>query len=532
MLLTVPPQSPLPGVETRTGAVRKWIDQLAYTNTLDTTHQLIGRLRDLHHQPLEAPHRHELLLCFLEAFQRLHEPLRRLPPATDDPLAQPRLHSLDRLTEELLIGFKYVINDAQQERHLLRRPKHLHQAVTLAMHLIALLLATRYQGYMPTDSQLWREAGTLLRYALQHQRGPQTVPTRLPFAGGQLDAAGSYALMAFLRLSDPFRLPHGTLWDCFGFLAEQIRRNGLQARPNAPDSPRARAVCIDCEPEEWRQAPPADADPTRWYWLDPTPLLETIEEAVAALERGTAPAGYGLSEAIGRHDAIQLLQRLRSHYTEPAQRRLERFDSDQTVQLAVGLEACFYLHNRGVAFDPRDYQSLEDEDAIEIGRPGGTLQAPSAAGYQAYRCNLINRGAGGLAVQLPAGGEPRIRVGELLAVSLADSGTDNPQWLIATVKWLVNQPRHRELGLQYIAREVSPCALRLGRDSQSGPTQPALQTEITHNDARYNLLITAKGTFRPQRRLELLHGSEQHPIECTQLVESTGLYERFCYSYL
>lgn len=532
MLLPVPPQTPLPGVDTRTGAVRKWIDQLAYTNTLDTSHQLISRLRDLHHQPLDAAHRHELLLSFLEAFQRLHEPLRRSPPAAADPLAASRLHTLDRLTEELLIGFKYVINDAQQERHLLRKPRHLHQAVTLAMHLIALLLATRYQSYLPTDTQLWREAGALLRYCRDHALGPQNIATPLPFAEGPLDGPGSYALMAFMRLSDPFRLPHGTLWDCFGFLASRIRRSGLRAEPRAPDSPRARAVCIDCEPAEWHQAPPADADPARWYWLDPAPLLEAIETGIQALDQGASPAQLGLSEAIGRQDARQLLQRLQSLYTDPPQRKLARFDSDQTVQLAVGLEACFYLHNRGVAFDPRDYLGAEDEEAIEIGPDQGPARAATAAGYQAYRCSLLNRSAGGLAVQLPLEGPPRIRVGEILAVSLAEADADDPQWLIATVRWLVRQPHHREMGLQYIARDVSPCALRAGRNNRSAPLQPALETSITHNDARYNLLITAKGMFRPQRTLELLRGPHPEPVQCTQLVESTGLYERFCYSPL
>ncbi|HSH29691.1 MAG TPA: PilZ domain-containing protein [Thiohalobacter sp.] len=530
MFLTVPPQFPLPGVDTRAGAVRKWIDQLPYTNSLDTAHQLITRLRDLHHQPLEAARRHELLQCFLEAFQRLHEPLRRPLPATaEDTLAAARLHSLDRLTEELLIGYKYVINDAQQERRLLRRPRHLHQAVTLAMHLIALLLATRYQSYLPTDTQLWREAGTLLHYGREHALGPQPLAGPLPFAEHRLDTAASYALMAFMRLSDPFRLPHGTLWDCFAFLAAQIRRCGLQASPEPPDSPQARAVCIDCEPAEWRQTPPPDADPARWYWLDPSPLLQAIQSASLALEQGTPPARLDLSEAIGRQDARHLLQRLQTQFRDPPQRRLERFESVQTVQLAVGLEACFYLHNRGVSFDPRDYLAPEDEDAIEIGQTPGSYPPAGGGNLQAYRCNVLNRSAGGLAVELPGDGPPRIRVGELLAVNLDDTDAGDPQWLIATIRWLVRQPRQRELGLQYIAREITPCALRLERGGRL-PPQPALETRITHHDTRYQLLITARGLFRPQRRLELLRGSQQQQIECTQLVESTGLYDRFCYT--
>lgn len=531
MFLIVPPQTPLPGVDTRPGAVRKWIDNLAYTSALETAHQLIYRLRDLHHQSLDASHRHELLLYFLQAFQRLHEPLRR-QTGMDNELMASRLHTLDRLTEELLIGFKYVINDAQQERHLLRRPKHLHQALALAMYLISLLLATRYQSYLPTDSQLWREAGALLRYSMQNNIPVIMLDSPLPFAERQLEATTRYSLMAILRLTDPFRLPHATLWATYSFLSRCIDRIGLRPQVTAPDSPHARAVCVTCEPTEWHTQPPEGADPADWVWLDLAPLLAEIEDASRALRQQATPEQVGLSDAISLQDGEYLLKRLRTQWSQIPERKLPRFDSDQAVHLTVGLQACFYLHNKGVAFDPRDYVELPEDDQIDLGQVATTDSSLPTDTFHAYRCTLINRSAGGLAIRLPQDSQLRMRVGDLLAVSLASAEETEPQWLIATVRWLVNQPPYVDAGVQYIARDVAPCAVRTATGSHRQPHQPALRTTIEHNQSSYNLLITTKGMFRPGRTLELVHNNHPAQVKCTYLVESTGLYECFCYETL
>lgn len=527
MFLTVPPQKPLPGVDTRPGAVRKWIDNLAYTNTQSTAHQVIERLRDLHHQKLDAGQRHELMLGFLNAFHRLHEPLRSQAGTNTEPAAS-RLQTLDRLTEELLIECKYVINDAQQARSLLRKPRARQQAVPLAMHLISLLLTTRYQSYLPTDSQLWREAGMLLRHAAEQRLSPADLGTPVPLADQPLDAASLYALMAIVRLTDPFRLPQGMLWETFSFLSTHRSRLGIQ--PDEPDSPHARAVCITCEPTEWHHRPPDDADPHDWYWLDLGPVLEAVGDALRSLAGGGTPVQAGLSDNITRQDAVHLLKRLQHQWTHPPERKLPRFEAEQTVHLAVGLEACFYLHNRGTAFDPRDYQELTEDDHIEMSEAQAPHRPATASGFQAYRCSLINRSAGGLAIRLPRDSQLQLRVGELLAVNLNASGDDAMgEWLTASVRWLVNQSPHQEAGLQYIARDVSPCALRLISGSYRNPYQPALETTVEHNHSTYNLIITSKGMYKPGRTLELVRGSQHIQVKCTHLVESSGLYERFCF---
>ena len=284
LFLTVPRQEAMPGVDTRPERLRAWIESLPYTSDRETTQRLIERLHDINHQPLPSTQRMALLDPFTRAFGRLHEALRS---ATAGPEHLDRLRLLDRFTEQLLIGYKYVINDAQAEPRRWGKPRHLYQAVNLAAHLIHLLLACRYQHYLPPEAASWRE---LFVYAESHEI-PATGHPDFPFASHPLSADRALAEAAMLRLADPFRLPEGQVWELLAYLDRL--EPPLHCTPLPEGSLPGEdhlAVCLHCAPGEFARPPESGNERRLWRLVDGRPLRAALEHDLQRLQAGACTA--------------------------------------------------------------------------------------------------------------------------------------------------------------------------------------------------------------------------------------------------
>jgi len=114
---------------------------------------------------------------------------------------------------------------------------------------------------------------------------------------------------------------------------------------------------------------------------------------------------------------MQLLSHLLKQYRLPPERRLVRVDAhDEEIEVGIGLDTAFALHNGGVPFNPMDYVDLQDEDEIDIGYPLETLSACYRSKPRQIRCTCLNRSAGGMALRQPADIDPVLKVGQLVVL--------------------------------------------------------------------------------------------------------------------
>jgi len=115
---------------------------------------------------------------------------------------------------------------------------------------IVLLLACRYADYIPTEQRLWKEAAELLDFS-ELKQIPEEEARGFPFAE-RLGASRAFRQLAALRLSDPFRLPPGWIWDTLAFIGSHIDRIRLEPGDRPPDqlAPGCFPLCRDCEPNE------------------------------------------------------------------------------------------------------------------------------------------------------------------------------------------------------------------------------------------------------------------------------------------
>jgi cyclic-di-GMP-binding protein len=537
VLLNVPEQRAIPGVDTRPGPLRDWLGALPYVDSEKSATLVIERLRDINHQLIPAGHRLELLAAFRDGYGRLHEGLRDNARHQEIPTRPRALELLTDLTETLAFGYKYALRDALGERQRWGRNKQLAEAIGYSMHFLALLLICRYQAYHPVSDQNWREIGDLVRFT-EAQDVPATRNSDLPYVQGELHALTVYRQLALLRLADPYRLPGGQIWEVYAYIAGKVSQIHLLGHFQGDSSTGiptgVYGISLDHEPQQSLAAPGSGVERSSWRWLDARELLHSAQIDLDRVLSGVHPNRVGFSNRLTGFEATQLLGRMLGQWSRPSERKTPRFNSNQTVDIAPGLAAAYYFLNNCSAFNPLDYASPEDEDAIDYSMGVRRLPANPTVGFRLVSCPTRNRSSGGLALYLEALHDLNLRVGELVLLN-APGNTPGAarDWLVGVVRWQVRRDdADTELGVQYVARNVTPAAVRTISGAHQGHA-PALKSELTlANGQHLTVLITPRGLYRQKAVLELQYADQSRQIRCSHLLETASGFDRFSYEIL
>lgn len=533
MQLSIPEQQATPGVDTRPGPLRAWLAGLPYVDSENTARQVVERLRDINHQLLPAGHRLELLAAFRHSYERLHDALRQLSRQQDTLTQPPASTLLIEFTEAMGFGYKYALRDAVDDRQRWGRARQVSEAANYTLHFLALLLVCRYQSYQPTPGPSWREIGELVRFA-ETQALAATRDGDLPCCAGELHVLSGYRQLALLRLADPYRLATGLVWEAYGYLAGKTGQVRLLSHSNDEGITGIYGLALDHEPQQSLPAPISGVERSSWRWLDARELLQSAQMDLERLASGTHPHRLGFSARLSSADAVQLLSRMLGQWTHSQQRKSPRVNSTQEVALAPGLDAAYYFLNNCVAFDPLDFAPPEDEDDIDYSL--GLRRGPSSVHreFRLVTCPTRNRSGGGLALRLEGLHSLTLRVGQLVLIDLpAAAPGAASDWLVAVVRWLVGGADARqEVGLQYVARNSIPAALRATSGAQQ-TFHPALKSELVLADGQRLLtLISAKGLYKTRAVLELQQGQQLQQIRCDRLLDAGNGFDRFSYEVL
>lgn len=531
MLIDLPEQRAIPGIDTRPRPLQAWLHALPYVDAENTARQVIGRLRDINHQPIAAGERLELLATFRHSYERLHDALRSLA-RQQDPVGQSRAQALlTELTELMSFGYKYALRDSLNERQRWgqrwSKARQLAQAANYTQQFLALLLICRFQAYRPVPESCWRELGNLVRFAETNQL-EATHDSAFPFGRSGLSVLAGYRALAMLRLADPYRLPGHLVWEAYGYVMARHDRIVLShATPEEP-SIGVFGLSLDHEPRSSRPPPAGGVERNAWRSLDGRALLGDAQLDLDRILAGAHPARVGFSGQLTGTDAVQLLGRMLGQWTHSPQRKSPRFASAGPVEIASGLEAAYCFLNQGAPFDPADHAPPEDEDDIDFGLLR-RRQAPVRRDFRLWSCPTRNRGNGGVALLGHAADGLGLRVGQLLLIRAPGETSD---WLLGVVRWLISRGDGCEAGVQYVARECAPVVIR-PTSGANRDCQPALRTRLALSNGNVlDILIGPRGLYRDKAVLELQQHGQAHQIRCDHLLESGSGFERFSYAVL
>lgn len=530
MKLTTPAQQSQldTSVEIHPRAVQEWLNDLPFLDIRKSAGLVRQYLQVLNRQPLPIHQRMELLDHLAGAYWRMLEALQATP-ATSGIMGQQRaahFKALERYCQGLAFGYKIAVNDSLGSNRIFTRSKHQQHAILMAIQFLGQLLNHRYANYQRLPASLWSEIDQLYRYARQQDCHQAVLRTQ---RRGHVSIEQAFLEIALLKIGDPLRLANGMLWETQRYLLR--RASEAELRPWADSRDDLGLFFLPAV------HPEAQGCFRHGFCLDTRYLAGAIRDDLDALAQDTPVLELGFSERLRRRDARQLLEQLLQGWHQDVQRGAERKELQADAELAVGLERTFFFLNRGLAFDRHAYLQPETDTDTDI--DAGALEPawdPSKqVQYHSLQCRALNRSAGGIAVHANSLAEEAPRVGQIVAVRSHERGSEQPGvWFVGVTRWLsVEDERHFDAGVQYLAREAKPAAVR-DLDRKGGGTEfhACLCADVRRDDQLWRILITPTGLFGADRQLELVYSGEHLRLRCEKLLETGWGFERFRYEPL
>ena len=476
-----------------------WLDNLPYLAVVESAEEMGGRLQVLNRNKLPASRRLKLMEHFHTAYHRLHESLIDAQLArTGRPDPHEAVQAGKILRQEMAFGYKLVVNEGLAPQYRSSGDQEIALAIERAIYYLSLYLIQHYQSYDQIDGSHWFEITVLYRYAEQQGLLEKEFSTAAQPAHATI--ADTFKRIALLRVSDPYRLPPGTVWDVFHYLGVHQQKIQLQAPQEG--AAQAGILLLDMESNTSRESNLRDKDK---YWLNGRALIKTLSIDLEKLRDGASPKEAGFSERITGAETIQLGTRLLNLWARTPQRVMPRFSGTGTTPLITGLNT---IHHRLL-----DAQPNTDGQIGHIG------------------CVRLNRSAGGLALQCAEQDSDGLWVGQIAAVGITD-GKGIINWLPSIVRWLMRPDEDNiRFGIQYIGDKLMPVKIQtLEVNWEDRRTHAALSMELRHSGSMLQTILSPSGIFAKGRRIDLVHADQLTKVRCSQLLESLATMDRFSYS--
>jgi hypothetical protein len=165
-------------------------------------------------------------------------------------------------------------------------------------------------------------------------------------------------------------------------------------------------------------------------------------------------------------------------------------------------------------------------DVTEIPAYVSGSSAASQKKFNSSRWHALNISAGGMALRRFPNAEGNVRVGELLSVK----NSNESNWSVGVLRWVsTNDQQQLDIGTQLIAPEAKAAGARIPEQNQF---EPVLLLPELPAIKQPGSVVSACGMYSPARVLELEEHGKISRIMLTRLIERTGSFERFQFSYL
>ncbi|MEE8342541.1 MAG: hypothetical protein V3R51_01950 [Gammaproteobacteria bacterium] len=475
-----------------------WLDNLPYLAVVETVREISDRLYLLNRNQVPTGQRLKLMEQFHTAYQRLHESLIDIQLSLTGPLdANEAIKECERLRCEMAFGYKLVVSDSVTLQRSLIKPQEIALAVERAIHYLSLCMIQHYQTYTMIDRSLWREISALYQYGEQKGLLQERILSLTKRA--QTTIADTFKRIAFLRISDPYQLPPGNVWDVFNYLGKH--KDNIEIQSSQEDTTRAGVLFIDISRARTKDTELEDSEK---YSLNGRALIESLVADLEKIRTGGQPVDVGFSERISRAETVQLGTRLLNLWARTPQRVMPRFSGSGTTHLIIGLNA---IHNRLLNKHPVPNTELGD-----------------------IPCSRLNRSTGGLALLCPKQYAPRLLIGQAAAVGIS-TPSKSTQWLPVIIRWLMKiDEKSVQFGIQYVGDKMTPVRVcTLDARMKEGITHDALKLELRHSSRTLQTIIAPSGVFRKGHKIELIQGDQTSTVRCAQLLESLTTTDRFSF---
>ncbi|HAV57720.1 MAG: GTPase [Acinetobacter sp. GWC1_38_13] len=229
------------------------------------------------------------------------------------------------------------------------------------------------------------------------------------------------------------------------------------------------------------------------------------------------------AEYISKNEKIYLTPALKFHVQTilgtTAERRHERYEYSAQLHICFGLlTAHFYLskaknfaetlqleHGYGLQSESRFLSSWDKKESSD--NQESSIQRLSRESKAVYQADILDISVNGYRIKWTTEAPKNLRTGEYILVKETSHG----HWRGGVIRWLKqSSEKSLELGLEVLAQDIFPCAVRIQSDRHVSNYHPALILK-NHNldETKTTIILPGSQIFREQQAIHLRLGKEE-----------------------
>jgi len=318
-------------------------------------------------------------------------------------------------------------------------------ALQLACHHFSLALAQAWRSYRAPPPHVWQSLHRV--YAFAQQLRVDDKPVADAVSQRNSSARQLYRQCLLMALTNPYAFAQAeqeTLW-------RLTRDYGLHL-PAGSERPDGVALALGGDGD--RAFP--DDDATVREWLDVSPLLADLQAALAG-------SGADATVYLSHHGSVPLDRRLAERWQQSLiasiTRNSRRLPGGHVLDTVLGMTGLHSQLSGGRGF-AEFVQQLHRQQTVMADGTGAVLPGTDAAATKLLPARVLDQSPSGYRVSWQAQVQARLRVGEIVGLSLHEESIATRAWLLGAVRWLRYEDSGEvSAGVELLGLRVWPVAL-------------------------------------------------------------------------
>lgn len=552
---------------TRTGAVRQWVDNLPLINADGTIVQLEFALDEINSTDMPATERLEALELLIPPVMHVTGALKKCYTGKHFPLKGSSLEKANKvigLYSRMATGYKILVAALGEK---IDGDPRLATAVHRAIRYLSEVLISCYQIYIPYPDGSWKHLHTL--YSLSGQNGLLEQPViditlRNPTS---TTIENIYKQILLLSLACPYRLRQNEITTVYELLSQWAPYSKLLDVKEKDTTGFFTCHLDSDDPPSYLALKQTEKLDAHWRIFTTSNMADPVRAALAGCQRTAGGYNNQIEERI--------LQRLMLAWGVMPRRQFTRDPQDASIQLVLGLSAIHRIISgaeasaepgKPAATDAiQERQTLQDptfeqptivstdpaaENTFQAGRgihdmgqrhdpwqnnpfkgafsaKHQTPDASQASSIPVETWKMHDMSAGGYCLLWDSEDVSSAQVGELVAVKTVPAGAGD--WQLGVVRWMKFTPEHGlGLGIQMLARGASAIRASICGDRGGDENKMAgvLLPGIKGLDQPATLLLPSP-PFRTGSLSTLVSDDTAEQIKLTRKIENTGSFAQY-----
>lgn len=352
-------------------------------------------------------------------------------------------------------------------------------ALQRACYHFALALAQAWRSYRAPPAQVWQSLHRV--YAFAQQLRVDGKPVEDDLTQRSSSARQLYVQCLLLALANPYAFAQAeqeALW--------RLTRDDGSRLPAGGERPTGVALALGTDAD--RAFP--DDDATVHEWIDVSPLLADLQAALAG-------GGSDATVYLARHGSMPLDRRLAERWQQSLvasiTRNSRRLPGGHVLDTVLGMTGLHSVLNGGRGF-AEFVQQLYRQHNVMVGGGGALEPGNDAVAAKLLPARVLDQSPSGYRVSWPAQAQARLRVGEMVGLSLHEESIESRAWLLGAVRWLRYEDSGEvSAGVELIGLRAWPVALTpaKGKAGKAGPLRGIEFVAGPGGSPRHGIVVAA-----------------------------------------